>query len=227
MSFVLPSRPLILGIAAGAFVVPVVLVAVLPYIRSPTNRPHREPKKLPQGVKRTFTPSGLELLVATPTADTNTKQQVPILLLHGGFGSALCYEKWLPHFASQGRPVYSLSLSGHGLSPRPLNFVSMKAVDFARDLEGTLDYISSLHPDAPRPVLVGHSAGGGLSQYTLSNTQQETLTSGVILVDAFPPTGGWRVYLNWALNDPLFGLRMILHGGDPKSPLSSKSSSKT
>ena len=97
----------------------------------------------------------------------------------------------------------------------------MAVTDIARDVESTLDYISSLHPDAPRPVLVGHSAGGGLSQYTLANTKQETLTSGVILIAAFPPSGGWRVYLNWFVADPWFALRIIHQGGDPKAPLSS------
>lgn len=97
----------------------------------------------------------------------------------------------------------------------------MTVTDFTRELEEALDYISMLHPDQPRPILVGHSAGGGLSQATLANTQKEILTSGVILVAAFPPTGGWSVYVNWFLADPWFGLRMILHGGDPKSPLSS------
>ena len=104
------SKTIIIVAATGAFIVPMVLVAVLPWIRSPTKRPHREPKKLPSGVNRTYTSTGLELLVAKPYIDTDTK--VPILLLHGGFGSALCYEKWLPYFASRGRPVYSLSLSG-------------------------------------------------------------------------------------------------------------------
>jgi pimeloyl-ACP methyl ester carboxylesterase len=97
----------------------------------------------------------------------------------------------------------------------------MKATDFVRDLEEALDYISTLQPDQPRPILIGHSAGGGLSQVMLANTQKETLTSGVILVAAFPPTGGWTVYVNWLFVDPWFGVRMLLQGGDPKSSLSS------
>jgi pimeloyl-ACP methyl ester carboxylesterase len=103
----------------------------------------------------------------------------------------------------------------------------MSASDFAPDLTSTIAYIRTLHPTSPLPILVGHSAGGGLSQYILSSnnttdSQDNALTSGVVLVDAFPPTGGWSVYLNWALQDPLFAIRMLFkHGGDPKSPLSS------
>ena len=66
-------------------------------------------------------------------------------------------------------------------------------MDFVRYLEEALDYISTLHPDQPRPILVDNSAGRGLCQAMLANTQ---VTSGVILVAAFPSTGGWPVYLN-------------------------------
>jgi pimeloyl-ACP methyl ester carboxylesterase len=230
--------PVIMAATAGAIFVPLLLVVVFPVLRSPTKRPHRDPKQLPQGVTRSFTPTGLELLVAKSSSN-GTQKQVPVLMLHGGFGSALCYEKWLPYLASQGRDAYSQSLSGtsrpshrthsnptnfipgHGLSPRPSNFVTMMATDFVRDLEGALDYISALHPDQPAPILIGHSAGGGLSQAMLANTQREAPTSGVILVAGFPPTGGWPVYVNWLFADPWFGVRMLRQGGDPKSPLSS------
>jgi pimeloyl-ACP methyl ester carboxylesterase len=96
----------------------------------------------------------------------------------------------------------------------------MTATDFARDVEGTQDYISTLHSDQSRPTLAGHSAGGGLAQVTPDQSQKEILTSGVILVAAIPPTGGFPVVINWLLADPCYVVRMILQGGDPKSPLS-------
>ncbi|PVF97628.1 alpha/beta-hydrolase [Serendipita vermifera] len=222
---------------AAIVITPFILLHVLPRIRKPTPKPIRAARALPEGVIRTTTPTGLELLIAHPRETAYEvvdgkagDEKAPILLLHGGFGSALCYIKWLPYLAEQGRTVYSLSLTGHGRSPRPTNFVTMEAKDFAPDLTSTLSYIHTLHPTSPLPILVGHSAGGGLSQHVLGSpttspldSKRGTVTSGLVLLDAFPPSGGWSVYLNWALLDPLFALRMIYHGGDPKSPLSTPS----
>lgn len=109
---------------------------------------------------------------------------------------------------------------GHGSSPRPENFPQMDVRDFARELEKVIDFVHSQHPESPLPVLVGHSAGGSLSQYTVANSSKGQLVSGLIPVDAFPPTGGWPVYVNWLFIDPFMFFRIIWLGGDPKAPLS-------
>ncbi|THU87388.1 hypothetical protein K435DRAFT_681773, partial [Dendrothele bispora CBS 962.96] len=78
------------------------------------------------------------------------------------------------------------------------------------------------------PVLIGHSAGGGLSQYYLSSTTVPTSSShttpqALILLAPFPPSGGAPTFRNWALFDPWFSFRFIWDGCDPMSPLSSPS----
>lgn len=214
------SRSLtITAVAAGVILVPILLTNYMPYFR--TMRPPLKPLPLPNGVSRLTTPEGLELLVAKP--EENQLSSAPLLLVHGGYGTAHCYSKWLPYLASRGRIAYSLSLTGHGQSPRPGNFINMTVTDFVRDVEHTIDLIHSYHPELPRPVLVGHSSGGGVSQCFLSNvpTGAEPPVSGVVLVDAIPPTGSTGVYMNWVRADPLFGFRVIGQGGDPKGPLSS------
>ncbi|KAG8835240.1 hypothetical protein FRC18_000790 [Serendipita sp. 400] len=221
-------HPGVIAITVGVVILtPVVLLNTLPLFR--TLRPPLKPHKLPPGVKRTTTPDGLELLVGELTSEQTNDiplDKAPLLLVHGGFGSARCYIKWLPYLASRGRIVYSVSLTGHGQSPRPSNFVKMTVSEYAPDLERTLDYIrTTLHPDRPKPIVLGHSAGGGLSQYVLANRRHtpttEPLTSGAIFMASFPPSGGWSVYLNWFRFDPMFGFRAIGLGGDPKAPLSS------
>ncbi|KAG8815358.1 hypothetical protein FRC17_000739 [Serendipita sp. 399] len=240
MSF---RHPGVIAATVGVVVLtPVVLLNVMPLFR--TLRPPQKPLKLPQGVKRTTTPNGLELWVALPpdseSNDRISTGKAPLLLVHGGFGTAHCYAKWLPYLASRGRIVYSVSLTGHGQSPRPSNFVKMTVSDYAPDLEQTINYIHTQHSELPKPVVLGHSAGGGLAQYILANRHtpispppsssnnhnshnSEPLVSGAIFMAAFPPFGGWTVYMNWFRFDPTLGFRAILCGGDPKAALSSLS----
>ena len=111
----MPSKLLIIT-AAVAAVLPVALAA-LPYLRQPTPKPSRPPPSPPAGVVRTFTPGGLEILVARPPPVTLTHSKpraprAPILLLHGAVGTAMVWNRWLPYLASKGRTVYAVSLSG-------------------------------------------------------------------------------------------------------------------
>lgn len=76
-----------------------------------------------------------------------------------------------------------------------------------------------MHPHCRKPVLVGHSAGGGLAQYCCS--EGLVSVSAIVLVASYPASGGWTVHLNWAHLDPMYFLRYIWHGCDPNSPLSS------
>jgi pimeloyl-ACP methyl ester carboxylesterase len=99
---------------AAVVALPVALAA-LPYLRRPTPKPTRPPPTLPAGVERRFTQQGLEILVAKPPSDLPVKQSkplAPILLLHGEFGTAMVWSRWLPYLASKGRTVYAVSLSG-------------------------------------------------------------------------------------------------------------------
>lgn len=100
----------VLLFTASVFVVPAVLLAVLPVIRTPSKRSRREIVHLPAGVLRSMTPNGLEM-ISSGTAEAKGTQ-APLLLVHGGFGSVLCYTHWLPYLASKGRAVYAVSLPG-------------------------------------------------------------------------------------------------------------------
>ena len=114
------------AIVAGAVVgVPFLALSILPYTRRPTPKPNRPPPPLPAGVERVFTPQGLELHFARPiSSNANANQQkkkAPIFLQHGGFGTASVWDEWAAYFASKGRTVYALSLSGQWCAPARTN----------------------------------------------------------------------------------------------------------
>ncbi|KAI3595149.1 alpha beta hydrolase fold protein [Moniliophthora roreri] len=185
-------------------------------------RKSKTEKPLPEGIKRIYVDGvdgKLEVLTNEKSEDGHP-EDAPLLMIHGGMGSARCYDKWAVYFASKGRKVYSLSIRGHGLSNRPDNFNSLTNADFCKDIASVVVYITESHPTSPAPVLIGHSAGGGLSQYTVSTLKPNTF-SGVILLAPYPNTGGAPVYLEWIKFDPLFFPRFFWHGCDNMSPLSS------
>lgn len=104
-----------IAIIAGVMMTPMILASVLSYFR--TLRPPQKPCGLSDGVDRTFTASGLELLVAKPHGPNGSKvkgnnSEAPLLLVHVGYGTALCYREWLPYMSRRGRFVYSVSLRG-------------------------------------------------------------------------------------------------------------------
>ena len=109
-------------------------------------------------------------------------------------------------------------LLGHGESPRPKGFIYWGLKQYGAELKASLDYVQTLDPAAPPPVVVAHSAGGGLSQWTIQNT--DVRVSGLICIGAIPAFGGFRVYKNWWTTDLFFYPRVLWHGGDLKSPLS-------
>lgn len=101
---------------------------------------------------------GLERIVYQPKRPRFT---TPILLQHGMWHGAWCWQLWQEHLAELGWETHAHSLPGHGRSPeqRPI-------------ARCTLDYyLSFLKAEAERlprrPVLMGHSMGGALTQWYL------------------------------------------------------------
>lgn len=142
----------------------------------------------PEGVDRVFipTPEGvLDIHFAQPNSPTS---RPPLLFIHGGFGSALCYRYYLPFFAANGYPAYSVSLRGHGDSFNPgywkMYFAPRQK--FAIDACWAIKYVKVNHGGAS-PVVVGHSAGGGLIQYILSSKQEDVRD--VVLLAPIPGYG--------------------------------------
>jgi pimeloyl-ACP methyl ester carboxylesterase len=101
---------------------------------------------------------GIERVTYTPK---NRKYETPILMLHGMWHGAWCWENWQETLAKQGWETISFSQPGHAKSTlqRPIFLC-------------TLDYYLSFIRDEierlpKKPILMGHSMGGALTQWSL------------------------------------------------------------
>ncbi|KAL8296649.1 hypothetical protein RB597_005973 [Gaeumannomyces tritici] len=199
-------------------------------------RPTSPPPPLPDGVERFFTKTSsgdLEILYAAPIADGSKppSRSPPILFVHGGMGSAWVWLEYMQYLSARGVPCYAVSLRGHGESWHP-SYLRMVYGTTRRDLAD--DVVSAMRALVYRDVsvdgaetevvLVGHSSGGGLSQYVLQapwfGERGLPRVRGLALLGAVPGFGSLGVYVNWWRADPLFTVRMLFHGWHPNSPLS-------
>ena len=105
----------------------------------------------------------------------------PLLLVHGGYFAAWCWEKFQPYLAAQGYASYALSLRGHGGSPGLDRINRFGLADYLADVLSVLDTL----PEPP--VLVGHSMGGGLVQRVLDRHADRV--RGAVLLASLPPDG--------------------------------------
>jgi pimeloyl-ACP methyl ester carboxylesterase len=115
---------------------------------------------------------GIERITYTPK---NRKHATPILMAHGMWHGAWCWECWQELFAGWGWESIAISLPGHGLSPvqRPLR-------------ECTLDYYLSFVRDEierlpHKPILMGHSMGGAVAQWYLKYCDQTKIAAAALI----------------------------------------------
>ncbi|KAK3387565.1 Alpha/Beta hydrolase protein [Podospora didyma] len=195
---------------------------------------------LPAGIERFFIPTSgggeIEILYAQPrcgrgnetrrsaigtTGDDVSPSPSPLFFAHGGMGGAFIWLEYMQFFSARGIPCYAVSTRGHGNSwyPSYLRMVygTTKRM-LADDLVAGILWAQEREGGGKEVVLVGHSSGGGLSQFILS--EQDVKVKGLALIGAVPGLGSASVYGNWCLLDPWFLLRMLFHGGHPNSPLS-------
>ncbi|KAH7039934.1 Alpha/Beta hydrolase protein [Microdochium trichocladiopsis] len=174
----------------------------------------------PKGLEREFikTPDGdIEILSSIPS-DRNPSFP-PVVFAHGGMGCAWMWTPYMRYLAARGITSYAISTRGHGNSWHP-SFLRMLYTVTKRDLgDDLLAGIKAVEQkENSQVVLVGHSSGGGLSQFLLN--EGDVKVKGLALLGAVPGTGSYKVYLNWARFDPWFSIRMLIHGWHSNSPLS-------
>ncbi|KAF2209078.1 hypothetical protein CERZMDRAFT_48072 [Cercospora zeae-maydis SCOH1-5] len=192
----------------------------LGHLRWSTQAPQIRP--LPSHIKREFvqTESGdLELLVCDPKAGQAAKSGV--FFVHGGYGSAGVWLEWMNYLYENNYPgrLYAYSARNHGASfaVSYLDMVFRTPLDaIASDLTACVDWAEKDN-EGGKLVLVGHSSGGGLSQYCLANGL--ITAHALCLVGAVPHFGMLDMYWGWFKHDPFFPLRSMLHLGHPTSPL--------
>jgi pimeloyl-ACP methyl ester carboxylesterase len=83
----------------------------------------------------------------------------PLLFVHGAWHAAWCWnEHFLDFFADNGYRALAVSLRGHGNSPTPRPLRKCSITDYVGDVASIADSLST------RPVLIGHSMGGLITQ---------------------------------------------------------------
>ena len=137
----------------------------------------------------------LEVITEKPASVTHP---APILLVHGMWHAAWCWEVYfLPYFSQHGYVTCALSLRGHGGSEghERLRWTSLNEyVSDVAEVAGQME--------AP-PILVGHSMGGMIIQKYLESHQAPA----AVLLATAPPKGVIPATLRVSLRHPLAFLK--------------------
>jgi pimeloyl-ACP methyl ester carboxylesterase len=159
--------------------------------QTPKQRP------LPAHVERKFVSSplgDLELLISRPKQHRPTDPA--IFFAHGGYGSAGVWLEWMSylHESGYGGNLYAYSARNHGGS-YSVSYLRMVygthlddiVSDFATCFHFAQDQETSTNGNGAELVLVGHSSGGGVSQYALNHNMVRCRA--LCLVGAIPHFG--------------------------------------
>ncbi|XP_027928315.1 uncharacterized protein LOC114185028 isoform X2 [Vigna unguiculata] len=169
---------------------------------------------LKKGQSRNFheLPSGLsmEVIVQKGAEINKNVEYPPLVFVHGSYHAAWCWaEHWLPFFSSSGYDCYAVSLLGQGESDAPADSVAGTLQTHARDVA---DFICR-NIRSP-PVLVGHSFGGLIIQYYISNLGSDNLKDlfpqlkGAGLVCSVPPSGNSGIVWRYILSKPITAFKV-------------------
>ncbi|KAJ3692374.1 hypothetical protein LUZ60_012724 [Juncus effusus] len=186
----------------------------LPLSRAVTTKASYE---LKEGQKRHFhlLPSGLKLEVIEQEPISPLTAAAAVFV-HGSFHAAWCWaEHYMPLFSSEaGIRCYSISLLAQGESDVPNG----------EKLAGTLETHASHIADFIRnqvekpPILIGHSFGGLIVQFYLSNLSNPQISggnvfpklAGAVLVCSVPPTGNNGLVWRYLLTKPIAAFKVTL-----------------
>jgi pimeloyl-ACP methyl ester carboxylesterase len=102
-----------------------------------------------------------------------------IVLVHGAFGGAWCWEPVIPGLEESGHTVQALDLPGSGEDTTPVAEVTLDAY---------ADRVCEVLAQGPPAVLVGHSMGGVVVTQAAARSPQ--LVDSLVYVAAFAPADG-------------------------------------
>ncbi len=123
----------------------------------------------------------------------------PLLLLHGAWHAAWCWENFLPYFVDQGYETHAMSLRGHGNSEGKEGIRWFSARDYVADLAQVVDSMST------PPVLIAHSMGGYVAQKYF---ESHTLPAAVLL-SSIPTAGIFKMILRRLKRFPIATLKAL------------------
>jgi pimeloyl-ACP methyl ester carboxylesterase len=105
-------------------------------------------------------------------------------------GSAWVWHEYMRHLASRGITSYAISARGHGASWHPSFLRMLYATtkrDFANDFAAGIKAVQER--EGSEVVLVGHSSGGGLSQFLVG--EDNVRVKGLALLGSVPGSGSY------------------------------------
>ncbi|CAE6973679.1 unnamed protein product [Symbiodinium sp. CCMP2592] len=152
----------------------------------------------------------IELEVLGGEGDGSKVQPFTLLLIHGSYHAAWCYEEnFLSFFRGQGFHTYALSLRGQGRGKMvPKLPVAGALEEHASDIQAYVHHLRELHGQPV--VLLGHSFGGLMvlqAAAALKDSQKGAL-AGLILLCSVPPAGNVGIILRSLFKAPLQALRI-------------------
>ncbi len=101
----------------------------------------------------------------------------PLVFVHGAAGGAWYFEHFLDYFDAQGYDCYAISLRGHGQSEGYEALDSYKLIDYVSDVKSVIDTLDR------KPILIGHSMGGAITQKYIG-LYQDDLEAAILLASA-------------------------------------------
>ncbi len=135
------------------------------------------------------------------TRPARRSRQTPILLVHGAWHGAWCWNDCAERFAELGYEVHSINLPGHGDgSDATASINRYRLVDYVESLAAAITAVQ------PTPAVVAHSMGGGLLQRYLVH---HGLPAAVLLA-SIPVGGSLGASLRWLRRCPGPTLRHFL-----------------
>jgi pimeloyl-ACP methyl ester carboxylesterase len=132
--------------------------------RAPKGRTFSEKTEGETYVRTHTVEDGIERIVYTPR---ERRFETPLVMQHGMWHGAWCWEPWQILLAGWGWETHAHSLPGHGRSPiqRPIPRCT---------LDYYLGFLAAEVARMPRrPVLMGHSMGGALTQWYLKHVADD------------------------------------------------------
>ena len=156
---------------------------------------------------------GLPLYVIHAKAtSTSEKKKQPILMIHGSFHAAWCYESFLLHFAARGHDCYAISLRGTSDTGMvKINYPgeesdkkeAVKITQHLSDVKSVLQFIS-----APT-ILLSHSFGGILTMKLLEEASMRSKISSAVVMCSVPPSGNGPMTLRFLRRTPFLALKIV------------------
>jgi pimeloyl-ACP methyl ester carboxylesterase len=141
---------------------------------------------------------GIERIVYRPH---NPVSDVPIVMQHGMWHGAWCWEPWQIQLAELGWESHAHSLPGHGQSPeqRPIRWCTLGYY---------LKFVAAEVARMPRkPILMGHSMGGALTQWYLKKVGDDLPAA--VLVASWNSHEMQSASAQVAMRDPIGLLHML------------------